>query len=56
MSLLEQDTTRKGPVEETQLELEADNDEEYEVEGIRDSAVYTKAKESEADHLPERLP
>ena len=44
MSLLEQDTTRKGWVNEktTQLEFEAgDGDgEEFEVEGIQDSAVY----------------
>ena len=33
-----------------QLEFKAGNDEEYEVEGILDSAVY--AKESEAGHLP----
>ena len=53
VSLLEQDTTRKGRVDEKiaeQLEFEAGNDEEYEVEGILDSAVY--AKESEAGHLP----
>ena len=52
VSLLEQDTTRKGRVDETtsQLEFEADDKgEEYEVEGIRDSAVY--AKES-GGHLP----
>ena len=54
MSLLEQDTTRKGRVDEKtaeQLEFEAGGDnEEYEVEGICDSAVY--ARESEAGHLP----
>ena len=54
MSLLELDTTRKGRVDEKtaeQLEFEAGGDhEEYEVEGIRDSAV--DAKESEAGHLP----
>ena len=57
-------TTRKGRVYENatrtlqeryenaaQLDFEAGNDEEYEVEGIRDSAVY--AKESEAGHLSE---
>ena len=49
MSLLEQDTRRKGRVEGTQLELEADNNEEYDVEAIRDSAVY--AREAEG-HLP----
>ena len=56
--LLEQDTTRKGWVYKnvtrctrmlrkcyknaTQLEFEASNDEEYEVDGIWDSAVYVK--------------
>ena len=50
VSLLEQYTTRKGRVDETtQLEFEAGDDEEYELEGIRDSAVY--AMESEAGHL-----
>ena len=53
MSLLEQDTTRKRRVHEQNLEeLDAgDNDSgEYEVEAIRDSAVY--ARESESGHLP----
>ena len=50
VSLLEQDTTRKGRVDENVTEFEAGNDEEYEVEGIWDSAVY--AKESAAGHLP----
>ena len=53
VSLLEQDTTRKGRVHEDNLEeLDAgDNDSgEYEVEAIRDSAVY--ARESELGHLP----
>ena len=53
MSLLEQDTTRKGRVDEktSQLEFEDDGEgEEYEVEAIRDSAVY--ARESESGHLP----
>ena len=53
VSLLEQDTTRKGRVDEatSQLEFEGDggDGEEYEVEAIRDSAVY--ARESEG-HLP----
>ena len=42
VSLLEQDTTRKGQVDEKiaeKLEFEAGNDEEYEVEGTLDSAV-----------------
>ena len=53
VSLLEQNITRKGRVDEKraeQLEFEAgSNNEEYEVEDIRDSAVY--ARESEAGHL-----
>ena len=52
VSLLEQDTTRKGRVDEEvrQIEFDAiDNDSgEYKVEAIRDSAVY--ARESEG-HL-----
>ena len=52
VSLLEQDTTRKGRVDENDAtELDAGNDSgEYEVEAIRDSAVY--ARESESGHLP----
>ena len=53
VSLLEQDTTTKGRVDEstaTQLEFKAGDDEEYKVEEIRDSAVF--AKESDAGHLP----
>ena len=56
VSLLEQDTTRKGRIDEnaTELaELDAGNDEDsgkYKVEAIRDSAVY--ARESESGHLP----
>ena len=54
MSLLEQDTTRKGWVDEEvkQMEFNAGDDEsgEYEVEAIWNSAVY--AKESESYHLP----
>ena len=53
MSLLEQDTTKKGGVDEKvrQIEFYADDDEsrEYEVEAIRDSAVY--ARESKLGHL-----
>ena len=49
VSLLEQDTTKKGRVNDMQLEFEADDDKEYEVDGIRDSAVY--ARES-AGQLP----
>ena len=48
MSLLEQDTIRKGR-EFSVPEFEPGDDKEYEVEAIRDSAVYAK----EADgHLP----
>ncbi len=53
MSLLDQDTTRKGRVDEvtSQLEFEGDGSdgEEYKVEAIRDSAVYAKKSEG---HLP----
>ena len=50
MSLLEQDTTRKGRVDENATELDAGKDSgEYEVETICDSAVY--ARES-TGHLP----
>ena len=52
LSLLEQDTTRKGRVHgENVEELDAvDDNGEYEVEAIWDSAVY--ARESESGHLP----
>ena len=53
LSLLEQDTTKKGRVNDTQLDFEfeaGDDDKEYEVDGIRDSAVY--AKESATGQLP----
>ena len=44
VSLLEQDTTKKGQVNDTQLdfEFEAGDDKEYEVNGIWDSAVYAR--------------
>ena len=53
MSLLEQNTTRKGQVDKNATELDAGNDDngEYEMEAIQDSAVY--ARESESDHLPD---
>ena len=52
VSLLEQDTTRKGWVNKTtELDFKAGDDKEYEVERIRDSAMY--AIELEAGHLPE---
>ena len=52
VSLLEQDTTRKGRVSEEVPELNAGNEdsEEYKVEAILDSAVY--ANESKSGHLP----
>ena len=49
MSLLEQDITRKGQVDKKTLQLEFEDDgegEEYKVEAICDSAVYTKQLES----------
>ena len=50
VSLLEQDNTRKGRVDEN-VELDAGHENgEYEVEVIRDSEVY--ARESESGHLP----
>ena len=53
MSLLEQDNTRKGRMEEEvkQIEFDAGNDDsrEYKVEIIQNSAIY--ARESELGHL-----
>ena len=53
VSLLEQDTTRKGRMNELfpepEPEFDAGDNKEYEVEAIKDSAVY--AKEAEG-HLP----
>ena len=49
VSLLEQDTTKKGRMNEFPAEFETGDNKEYEVEAICDSAVYAK----EADgHLP----
>ena len=44
VSLLEQNITKKGQVNDTQLnfEFEAGNNKEYEIDGIWDSAVYAK--------------
>ena len=43
MSFLEQDTTRKGRINEFSApELEPGDNKEYKVEAIRDSAVYAK--------------
>ena len=51
MSLLEQDITRKGQVDNENVELDAGNENgEYEVETIRDSDVY--ARELKLGHLP----
>ena len=51
MSLLEQNTTRKGRVDENATELDVgDNNGEYKVEAIWDSVVY--ARESKSGHLP----
>ena len=50
MSILEQDSTRKGRVD-NEAELDAgDDSKEYEVEAIWDSAVY--ARESKSGPLP----
>ena len=53
ISLLEQDTTKKERINNTQLdyEFEASNDEEYEVDGIWDSAVYTRESEEQLPGL-----
>ena len=50
VSLLEQDTTRKGRVHEAEELNVGDDSGEYEVEAIWDNAVY--ARESESGHLP----
>ena len=51
ISLLEQDTTRKGRGDENAMELDVGKDSgEYKVKAIRDSAVY--ARKSESGHLP----
>ena len=46
MSLLEQDSTRKGRMNELfpkpELKLDASNNKEYKVEAIIDSAIYVK--------------
>ena len=44
VSLLKQDITKKGRVNDTQLDFdfEAGNDKNYEIDGIWDSAVYVK--------------
>ena len=42
VSLLEQDTTKKRQINDMQLEFEADNNKEYKVDSIWDSAVYAK--------------
>ena len=49
ISLLEQDITKKGQMNDTQLnfELEANNNEEYKVKSIWDSAVYASPSATE---------
>ena len=44
ISLLEQDTTKKGWVNNMQLnfEFETGNNKEYEIDGIRDNTVYAR--------------
>lgn len=48
MSLLEQDTTKRGQIDEKlanldfDQELDAGNNKEYKIESIRNSIVYTK--------------
>ena len=50
VSLVEQETTRKGRVDDEAEPDVSDNSREYEVEVIRDSAVYVR--ELESGHLP----
>ncbi len=50
MSLLEQDTTKKGQVDETTSRLEFKNNgdsKEYEIKAICNSAIYAKESDSE---------
>ena len=49
--LLEQDTTKKGRVNDMQLEFEVGNNKEYNVNGIRDSAVYTSESKGQLPGL-----
>ena len=51
VSLLEQDTTKNEQMDKkvTELDFEAGNSEEYEIEAIWDSAVYARELEG---HLP----
>ena len=42
ISLLEQDTTKKGQVNDMQLEFEAGNDKEYKIDSIQDNTVYVR--------------
>lgn len=57
MSLLEQDTTRKGQINkelanfEPDSELDIRNDKDYEVESIRNSAVFAKEAQSQLSDL-----
>ena len=46
MSLLEQYTRRKERIDKQVTEVEAGESEKYEVEAIRDSAVYASKSES----------
>ena len=50
MSLLKQNTTRKGLVNENATKLEAGDSKEYKVEAIWDSVIF--ARKSESGHLP----
>ena len=51
VSLLEQDTIKKGRVNDMQPEFKAGNNKEYEVNGIRDNAVYVKESASQLPGL-----
>ena len=51
VSLLEQNITKKGQVNDIQLDFKAGNNKEYEVDGIQDSAVYAKKSTSQLSGL-----
>ena len=49
--LLEQNTTKKKQMNNIQQEFEAGNNKEYEVDGIRDSAIYTRESAGQLPRL-----
>ena len=51
VSLLKHDTTKKGQVNDVQLECKTGNDKESEVDGIWDSKVYAKKSAAQLPRL-----